>query len=245
MPAARSSSARSESAKRRRPWSGKDDALLRSQYADSDTQALADELGRSARAVYIRAGALGLSKSEARMREQRLAQAALARTDPRFRSTQFKKGMTPWNAGIKGSTGNHPNSVATQFKAGQMRGAAQQKYVPVGSLRVSKDGHLERKVTDDPAIPPQRRWVGVHRLVWESAHGPVPRGRIVVFKPGRATATEAEVTLDRLECISRQENMRRNSYHTRHPETAKLYQLKGAIARQVNRIAREAKEKRA
>jgi hypothetical protein len=32
-----------------------------------------------------------------------------------------------------------------------------------------------------------RNWVAVHRLVWEQAHGPVPPGHIVVFRPGRHT----------------------------------------------------------
>ncbi|KYZ79032.1 hypothetical protein PTBPS01_03975 [Burkholderia pseudomallei] len=51
-----------------------------------------------------------------------------------------------------------------------------------------------------------------------------------------------EITLDRVECISMAENARRNHPRSKSPELAKLVQLKGAITRQVNRIAREAKE---
>lgn len=47
-----------------------------------------------------------------------------------------------------------------------------------------------------------------------------------------------EITIDRLECITRAENLRRNGVW-RDPELGKLYQLKGAIARQVNRIRKE------
>jgi len=90
-----------------------------------------------------------------------------------------------------------PNSG--QFKKGEMRGAAQHNYVPIGTLRYSKDGYLERKVTDDPNLVPARRWVGEHRLIWEAAHGPIPAGHVVVFLDGRPLNLE----LDNLRCVHR------------------------------------------
>ena len=117
-------------------------------------------------------------------------------------------------------------------------------YRPIGSLRVSREGYLERKVSDDHPVP-ARRWVGVHRLVWEQAHGPVPPGHAVVFKPGRRTTVEAEITLDRLECITRADLMRRNSYHTNlPPEVARLVQLRGVLNRKINnRLRKQANER--
>jgi len=150
--------------------------------------------------------------------------------------TQFKPGQIPWNKGIHFEAGGR--SAETRFKKGCMSGAAQHNYVPIGTLRISKDGYLERKFTDNPAIAPAMRWEAVHRLVWKAAHGPIPDGHIVVYRPGMKTVVEEEVTLDRLECIHRSENMRRNTAY-RDPELGKLYQLKGAIARQVNRIKKE------
>ncbi|MFD1839535.1 hypothetical protein [Paracidovorax cattleyae] len=70
----------------------------------------------------------------------------------------------------------------------------------------------------------------------------MPDGHICVFKPGQRTTVLEEITADRVECISRAENARRNHPRNKSPELAKLVQLKGAITRQVNRIAREAKE---
>ncbi|WP_237736750.1 hypothetical protein [Delftia acidovorans] len=60
-----------------------------------------------------------------------------------------------------------------------------------------------------------------------------------MFRPGHRTTQEAAITADRLECISRAENARRNHPARKSPELAKLVQLKGAITRQVNRIAKE------
>ena len=51
-----------------------------------------------------------------------------------------------------------------------------------------------------------------------------------------------EITVDRLECISMAENAQRNHPRSRNPELARLVQLKGAITRQVNRIAKESQQ---
>jgi hypothetical protein len=83
----------------------------------------------------------------------------------------------------------------------------------------------------------------VHRLVWEDANGPVPEGHIIVFRPGQRTTQETEITIDRIECISRADNARRNHPARKSHELAKLVQLKDAITRQVNRIAKESQPK--
>ena len=68
---------------------------------------------------------------------------------------------------------------------------------------------------------------------------------MVRFRSGMFTAVLEEITLDRLELVSRAEHARRNHPVSRDPEYARLVQLKGAITRQVNRIAREHKERNA
>lgn len=222
----------------RKPWPPREVARLERDYPDSHTPTLAREMGRSVSSVYQKALNLGLRKSA-----EYLAGPLAGRTDgERGGSTRFKPGHVTWNKGTKGISGVHPNTVRTQFKKGSMSGAAQHNYVPIGSYRISKDGYLEQKLTDDPALAPTRRWTGVHRLVWERANGPIPRGHVVCFLPGRRTAELEKITLDALELVSRAELARRNHPRSRSPELAKLVQLKGAITRQVNRIAREAKE---
>jgi hypothetical protein len=115
---------------------------------------------------------------------------------------------------------------------------------PVGSYRVvthqSGAQHLERKTSTTKGAN-HMRWTPVARLVWQAAHGPVPPGHIVVFKPGQKTLVLQDITLDRIECISRKENARRNHPSSSNPELARLIQLKGAITRQVNRINQESR----
>ena len=103
---------------------------------------------------------------------------------------------------------------------------------PIGSERMDR-GKLIRKVTDTGN--PKKDWKRVDVIEWEAKNGPIPPGHCVVFKDGRVRTVEAEITLDKLELISRAENMRRNSYLTRYPkEMADLIRLRGALNRKIN-----------
>jgi hypothetical protein len=228
----------------RRFWRADEIALLASMYPECHTEDVAAWVGRDAKACYAKAKDLGLRKSAEYFASETACRIQRGRKDPRMVATQFQPGLTPWNKGVKGATGTHENCRRTQFKAGRPAHEAR-NYVPIGSHRICADGYLERKLTDDPAIVPARRWVAVHRLVWEAAHGAVPPGHIVAFRPGMKTTVLEDVTPERLECITRAENARRNHPASRSPELARLVQLKGAITRQVNRIAREAQERNA
>lgn len=224
----------------RREWTAEEQAYLSAHYANTPTKIIANHLGRSVRSVYRRADYMGLHKSPQFF--QSAASGRLAAGHQVNTAGRFTRGLVPWNKGTKGTTGLHKNCRATQFKPGRPPQEAR-NYKPIGSHRINVDGILERKVTDDTSICPARRWVPVQRLVWEAAHGPIPKGFNVIFRPGQKTTVLEEITLDRLECISRRENMQRNSSHTRmDPEMARLYQLKGAITRQVNRINQQQQE---
>lgn len=222
---------------RPQPWTPAELELLRQRYADTPTPLLAQTLNRPVTTVYQRAYALGLAKSDEYLRSPAAGRIVNGGRDTRGVGARFVKGMVPWNKGVKGSTGTHPNSRRTQFKPGRLPQDSR-NYLPIGSLRINADGYLERKVSDDRTLAPARRWVGVHRLVWEAAHGPVPAGCIVVFRGPRTTVLD-EITLDRVECITRAEHANRNHPRSRHPELGRLAQLKGAITRQINRITRE------
>lgn len=217
--------------------------LLREWFPIYQTAIVAGALDLSYSAVAQKAAALGLVKSPEFHASLASGRIQRGRTDPRMVATQIKPGTVPWNKGVKGSTGVQPNCRATQFK----KGHRPQTWVPVGSYRVVPGGSsrttwiLEKKVNELPG-PNHVRWHPVHRLVWEAANGPVPAGHIVVFKPGLRTIVLEEITLDRVELISRAENARRNHPRARDPELGRLIQLKGAITRQVNRIVREHEE---
>ena len=221
-------------------WTPERVEQLRTLYPDNTAQTVGAIMGLRTRQIYNKVSQLGLTKSLAFLESDKSGRAARGKHNPAIASTQFKAGQKSWNSGKKGWTSGG-RSAETRFQKGR-KPEDNANYLPIGSLRTTAGGYLERKVSDDPTIYPARRWVAVHRLAWEKENGPVPDGHVVVFKPGMATTDPEQITLDKVDCITRAENMRRNSPRTRDPEMAGLYQLKGAINRQLNRIKKEANE---
>ena len=225
----------------RTPWTPEQLRLLRELYPHHPTRVAIEAIGRGEKSVYMKAHELGLKKSPEYLATDASARFQRGRTNPGIQTTQFKPGVTPWNKGL--STGNaHPNNIATRFQAGRPPKTSA-NYLPVGSIRTTRDGYFEQKMSDDRSLTPARRWTALHRLAWERERGPIPPGHIVVFKRGMKTSVAADITSDRLECISRADNARRNDPGTNDPQLKRLYQLKGVISRQVSRITREHAQK--
>ena len=130
--------------------------------------------------------------------------------------TQFKKGMTSWNKGTKGIM---MGGVETQFKKGQ----APHNTKPIGH-RSYRDGYLVEKTA--------KGFKFVHQLIWEAANGPVPRGLFVVFKD----RNKANICIENLELIDRQEHMRRNMIHNLPAELKEVLHIKKSITRKINQL---------
>ena len=154
-------------------------------------------------------------------------------------ASRFKPGRVPANKGVR-RPGFAPGRMAeTQFRKGRPACEAH-NYVPIGTEKIDpKRNALVRKVTDDPSIFPVHRWQPVAKIVWESAHGPVPKGHVVRFRDGMKSLVASEITLDCLELVSQRENMLRNSFHNYPEEVAHAVQLRSVLSRVINRRKRE------
>lgn len=206
-------------------WTPAMDAELQRRYPTEPARAIAPALGVSVSQIYDRAKKLGLYKSHEWKSQN--ARENNARPDHGGRAHRFHSAQTPWNKGMQYQAGGR--SAETRFRSG----AQPINTLPVGSYRITKDGTLQRKIGTAPG-PNHLRWRSVHELVWIEANGPVPPGHIVIFKRGMKTIALEEITLDRIECISYQENMRRNTVHNYGSDIARAVQLRGAISRQIN-----------
>jgi hypothetical protein len=211
-----------------RPWTGYEEDVLRAQYATTSTAEIAAALKRTASSTYQKALKLGLRKSAEFLAA--VGREAMTADHP-ARASQFIKGQRAWNEGLEYQPGGR--AAESQFRPGNRP----QTWLPVGTQRLDKDGLLEVKVADRRE---KSDWVHVHRQVWIEANGPLPAGHIVVFRVGRRTSDLAAITPDAVEAITRAELMRRNTYHRYGPEIAKVYQLRGAINRQINKRMKEA-----
>jgi hypothetical protein len=208
---------------KRTPWDPRDVDLVLSMYPEVPTEKLALLVDRSTRSVYQLALKHGVKKSAHYMRTHQAGRLDGIRGG----ATRFQKGKVPWNKGMKGL---QIGGEKTQFGPGHMP----HNTLPIGTYRLDKDGTLQRKISNDKGNN-SKRWRGVHELVWVAANGPVPPKHIIVFKPGMRTKELEEITLDKVECISLAENMRRNTVHNLPPELAKTVQLIGALNRKINR----------
>jgi hypothetical protein len=196
-------------------------AIIRAEYPHTPTKVLAEKLGMKAHNLEQWARRYGIYKAPdykadlyAKQSERLMVTGA---------SSRFQPGLIPWNTGRKGVS--HPGSVATQFKPGQKP----HSYKPLGSERLRHDGYVQIKVQD--AGRHWERWRAKHVVLWEAAHGPVPKNHAVVFING----DKRDFRLENLELITRVELMRRNSYHDRYPQDLKdVIHARAALTRVIN-----------
>lgn len=194
---------------KRHVWSQTEDEVLRALYAEYSAEECAAALKLGIDQVIRRAKRLGLRKSPSWL-SQRARERNLEPTN-RNRFTRFHAQQKPWNKGMKGL---QIGGTETRFQRGQVP----HSWRPVG-YEVVRDGVLWRKVTDTHRGSQARfNFRSVAVLVWEEANGPVPAGLVVAFKPGLATTVASEITADRLELITRQQLMARNTIARYPPE---------------------------
>lgn len=189
---------------------------MRNNYPHISTSTIAKTLGRTNAMVHNKAFNLGLKKTDD-------FKLSIARMNLGGIKTQFKKEQTPWNLGIKGSTGLHENCKKGQFKKGQATHNAK----PLGYERINKDGYLERKVGDYGKR--RSNYEMVHVIIWREHFGAVPKDSIIVFKNGIKT----DFDINNLECITRAELMRRNTFHRLPTELKEVIRLHNKIKRRI------------
>jgi hypothetical protein len=203
-------------------WTDAEKALVIQLYPNTKNSEIIRILGRhTEKSVWGIAKKLGVKKSPEYLRVM-----GGYLDGHRGAQKRFQPGHTPWIKGKKlpGCTSS------TSFVKGQRPS----NWMPVGSHRVNSEGVLERKIKEgnNGAL----NWEAEHRLVWKEANGAIPRNHCIAFKPGRFTNKLELITLDAIQLLSRKELMLENSIWKKSPELAQLYQLKGQITRQVNRI---------
>jgi len=216
-------------------WTDDQVETLRQLYPNFRTEDIAFMIGHPLQSIYRKANSLGLHKTIEFIAAESARQ--LNRPDHPARESRFQKGLVPWNKGVKGVAGVQEACRATHFKPGQ----APHNTLPIGSTKLDKSDVLLQKVSDAKGNN-SVRWRGVHELVWIRANGPLPAKHIVVFKPGMRTNVLEEITIDRVECISLAENMKRNTRHNLPPELNQVVQLRAVLTRQINKRMKHGQE---
>lgn len=220
---------------KRQPWTEAELAILRERYPHEPTAQIAADLGRNVGKVYAQATKLGLAKTPEFLRS---GMAGGFRPGSKTgESYRYPKGHVPANKGTR-RPGWAPGRMAeTQFKKGDMNGAARSKWKPVGTIMPDTEGYLRIKLRE--RVPGagehgwnSKGWKLYHHQVWEAANGPIPPKHIVRFRDGN----RSNCAIDNLELISMAENARRNQMFRSLPrELAEVIQLAGALKRKIRR----------
>jgi predicted transcriptional regulator len=197
-----------------------EDEIIKSDYLITPVKALATKIGRSQTFVKTRLEKLGLEIPSEIIEQRKL-------------DSRKKKGCIPLNKGLKQteymSQEQIQKTIATRFKKGQIHHNA------VGF----KDGDIVTRHSHKDRNQPPYKWIRLgkgkwemyHVNIWKEFNGPVPDGHIIVFKDKNTMNT----TIDNLECITKAENMIRNTLHRYPEEIKKSIQTLAIITRKINR----------
>ncbi|MFT9004950.1 MAG: HNH endonuclease signature motif containing protein [Liquorilactobacillus hordei] len=111
---------------------------------------------------------------------------------------RYHKGHIPANKGKHQAITGRMSE--TMFKPGNRPN----NWMPVGTIRKKADGYFYKKIKNDGLF--QRRWKQLHRIIWEEAKGPIPKGQKLIFLDGN----KEHVKLNNLALVSLQESLEIN-----------------------------------
>lgn len=148
-------------------------------------------------------------------------------------NAQFKKGHIPANKGTKGLYNVGGNR--TSFK----KGNKPQNYKPIGYERVDREGYVLVKVSDTG--PWHQRWKHKHKVIWEEANGPIPKGYKLIFLDGN----KQNISLDNLQLVTSAQLARLNQHHLifNNPDLTRTGVLIADIYDKIGKRKRKAGEK--
>lgn len=195
----------------RKKWTPEENAKLTELYPNKPNSELAEIFGVSIHQIKGKAQRMGLRKSDDHMERSGLG--------------QFKKGMTPWNKGLS----YMPRNSTTRFQ----KGMRPHTWRPIGSIskRADRDNEWVIKVADTGIRVAD--WRPLAEYVWvQAGFEPPTPNEVIRFKDGYKAKHPSCYKIDRLEKITRSQNMERNTIH-RYPED-----LKGAM-RMPGRLKKE------
>ena len=147
------------------------------------------------------------------------------------RTGRFVKGQKAHNKGQKLTAEIYAKAEPTMFRKGNLPHNTH----PVGKERMTKDGYIRVKVSDDRTVPSRKNWKFKHHLIYEAEHGPIPEGHTVTFLDG----DKSNFSLENLVCIPREINLRMNQsdLYSTDPHLTKsgirLAELKAVISKKI------------
>lgn len=206
----------------RKIWIQEEVEILVKMYPDHFAQEIAEQLGRSERAVHSKANSLGLKSNK----EKYVKAGLKGCISEKAIATRYQKGHASSNKGQKISPELYERLKPTMFK----KGSIPHNKKPIGTEVINDDGYIMVKVANPD------KWQLKHRIVWEQVHGEIPEGYNIQFK----NRNRLDCRLENLYIIKRSEQMRtENSYIAKYPKPLQeIIRLKGVLNRLIHKFER-------
>lgn len=203
-----------------KPWT---DAMINeliSRYQNETANSIAKHLGKTKDSVEGKAKNLGLYKGRKSWNTEQSNE--LARRYPH-----------ETNEAIALSTGRTANAVRGRAIRMKLRKTKEFIYNSRSGMSIGTEviegGYLFIKITN---FGGKSDWRQKHLLIWEEKNGPVPPDHIVLFIDGN----KSNIEINNLECISRADNLKRNSANRFPMDLLKVIHLKSELTRKINRL---------
>jgi hypothetical protein len=176
-----------------------EEKYIREHYGKTPIRLIAEHLGRRKSVVTSHIKLMGLQLTP----EQRKARNPFKKNQPAHnKGKSGKPNKTSFKVGHKPANAMHDGAISIKHKQGDKS----YKY-----LRISR-----------------KKWVLLHRHIWEQANGPIPPAHIVTFIDGDSMNCE----LSNLRLISRSQQVLENQNNAKKTESIKhRYRIKKAIAK--------------
>ena len=184
------------------------DEVIR-RYPNEDTKVIAADLNTTVEIVYRIVSRFNVKKTKEYLDNWKLS--GRGRMIEAGKAHRFTKGHVSWNKDKSPkdyiTPENYAKMESTQFKKGGL--PPNTKHDGAITLRHDKSKKNYYYIRLSKA-----KWMPLHVKIYQDAYGPIPKNHIIVFKDRNTL----NVTLENLECISRKENMLRNTLHRLAPE---------------------------
>jgi len=178
-------------------------------YPTEDTKLIASDLNITVDSIYKIVARHNVKKCKEYLDNCKLS--GRGRMIEAGKASRFKKGHLSWNKDKSPKdympAESYDKLKLTQFKKGSS--PPNTKHDGAISLRKDKSGVSYYFIRIAKA-----KWMALHVKIYQDAYGPIPKNHIIVFKD----RNPLNVVLDNLECITREQNMHRNSFHRLTPE---------------------------
>jgi len=205
-------------------WIDSEIEILKRDYPKVEAKIIASTLNKGYRSVLNKAFYLGLKKDES------FFSAMGERLKESGKAHRFSKGHVPNNKGKKQTEFMSVEAIekikATQFKKGNLPHNTKTD----GYIIIRKDKRGAYKW-----IKKEGKMQPLHIWNWKTEKSEIPKGYNVIFKDGNTL----NCNIDNLDCISKEENMKRNTIHNYPVELKNDIRKVSKLKRLIKKIENE------